>query len=47
MDLLISNTKTMAVSLPNFPNFPVHESNAETRWRKWTSRLENLFIGWT
>lgn len=35
----------MAVSLPNFHNFPVHESNTETRWRKWTSRLENLFIG--
>lgn len=35
----------MAASLPNFPSFPVHESNAEARWRKWISRLENLFIG--
>ena len=34
----------MAASLPNFPSFPVHENNAETRWRKWISRLENLFI---
>ena len=34
----------MAASLPNFPSFPVHE-NTETRWRKWISRLENLFIG--
>jgi len=29
----------------NFPRFPVDENNAETRWRKWISRLENLFIG--
>ncbi|XP_063400348.1 uncharacterized protein K02A2.6-like [Mytilus trossulus] len=35
----------MAASLPNFPSFPVHENNAEIRWRKWISRLENLFIG--
>ena len=35
----------MAASLPNFPSFPVHENNAETRWRKWISRLENMFIG--
>jgi hypothetical protein len=35
----------MAASLPNFPSFPVHENNAETRWRKWISRPENLFIG--
>ena len=35
----------MAASLPNFPSFPDHETNAETRWRKWISRLENLFIG--
>jgi len=35
----------MAASLPNFPSFPVHENNAEARWRKWISRLENLFIG--
>ena len=35
----------MAASLPNFPSFPVHENNAETRWRKWINRLENLFIG--
>jgi hypothetical protein len=33
------------MALPNFPSFPVHENNAETRWRKWISRLENLFIG--
>ncbi|CAC5368523.1 unnamed protein product [Mytilus coruscus] len=35
----------MAASLPIFPSFPVHENNAEIRWRKWISRLENLFIG--
>jgi hypothetical protein len=35
----------MAASLPNFPPFSVHEGNAENRWRKWISRLENLFIG--
>ena len=35
----------MAASLPNFPSFPVHENNAEIRWLKWISRLENLFIG--
>jgi hypothetical protein len=35
----------MAASLPNFPSFPVHENNAEIRWPKWISRLENLFIG--
>jgi hypothetical protein len=35
----------MAASLPKFPSFPVHENNAETRWRKCISRLENLFIG--
>ncbi|XP_063436697.1 uncharacterized protein LOC134718136 [Mytilus trossulus] len=35
----------MAASLPNFPSFPVHENKAEIRWRKWISRLENLFIG--
>ena len=35
----------MATSLPNFPTFSVHESNAEVRWKKWISRLENLFIG--
>jgi hypothetical protein len=23
----------------------VHEGNAEIRWRKWISRLGNLFIG--
>jgi hypothetical protein len=23
----------------------VHEGNAEIRWPKWISRLENLFIG--
>jgi hypothetical protein len=34
----------MAASLPNFPPFSVHEGNAEIRWRKWISRLENLFI---
>ena len=33
------------MALPNVPSFPVHENNAETRWRKWISRLENLFIG--
>jgi hypothetical protein len=31
--------------LPNFPSFPVHENNAEIRWAKWISRLENLYIG--
>ena len=35
----------MTASLPNFPSFPVHENNAEIRWPKWISRLENLFIG--
>jgi hypothetical protein len=35
----------MAASLPNFPPFSVHEGNAENRWGKWISRLENLFIG--
>ena len=35
----------MAASLPNFPPFSVYEGNAENRWHKWISRLENLFIG--
>ena len=35
----------MAASLPNFFPISVHEGNAEIRWRKWISCLENLFIG--
>ena len=35
----------MATSLPDFPTFPVHENNADLRWKKWIQRLENLFIG--
>ena len=35
----------MAASLPNFLPISVHEGNAEIRWRKWISCLENLFIG--
>jgi hypothetical protein len=29
----------------HFPSFPVQENNAEIRWAKWISRLEDLFIG--
>ena len=38
----------MALSnLPNFPTFDVDtdKSNCGTRWEKWVSRLENLFVG--
>ena len=38
----------MAVSnLPNFPTFYVDtdKSNCGTRWEKWVSRLNNLFVG--
>ena len=36
----------MAISLPNFSPFEVHlDGNAGPRWKKWSARLERLFIG--
>ena len=36
----------MAISLPNFSPFEVHlDGNIGPRWKKWSARLEKLFIG--
>ena len=36
---------TMASSLPVFDSFDIHcDGNTAIRWRKWISRLENLFV---
>ena len=35
----------MASALPSFPPFSVHESGADTRWKKWIARLDNLLMG--
>ena len=35
----------MAISLPNFPPFEVHNGNAGPRWKKWLGRFERLTIG--
>ncbi|CAC5366652.1 unnamed protein product [Mytilus coruscus] len=35
----------MALALPVFPPFSIHESAADQRWKKWTKRLQNLLVG--
>lgn len=41
----ITLTTTMAMNLPQFPEFAVHaEGSTATRWKKWKDRLGNLLI---
>jgi len=36
----------MAVSLPSYPAFDCSSDGKAVRWNKWTSRLNNLFVGY-
>ena len=35
----------MAQGLPVFPSFSVNEPATDSRWKKWSARLENLLVG--
>ena len=36
----------MALSLPQYPKFDVKADAVATRWKKWQTRLERVFVGY-